>query len=128
MRGFICGAFDLLHAGHILAFKEAKKHCDFLLVGLHVDPSIERKGKKKPVQGILERAIQLTGCEDVDQIVVYETEEDISIILRNFDIDVRFLDEEYELNLEQISDIEAVDIEFIPREHPYSTTRLRKKK
>lgn len=127
MRGFIAGAFDLLHAGHILAFKEAKKYCDFLIVGLQVDPSIQRKFKNKPVQGILERQIQLNGCEDVDQIVVYETEKDLEIILANFDIDIRFLDENYFNDQESITGKEIVKIKYLPRQHPYSSTRLRKK-
>ena len=33
--GFTCGAFDLCHAGHMLMFKEAKEHCDYLIVGLN---------------------------------------------------------------------------------------------
>ena len=127
MIGFIAGAFDLLHAGHILAFKEAKKKCDFLIVGLHVDPSIERKGKNKPVQGVLERQIQLNGCEDVDQIVVYETEEDLEIILANFDIDIRFLGSDYIDKQNEITGYGIKPIEYIYRNHNYSTTNLRKK-
>jgi glycerol-3-phosphate cytidylyltransferase len=65
--GFTCGAFDLLHAGHIAMLKECKEHCEYLIVGLHTDPTIDRPTtKNKPVQSIYERYLQLKGCEYVD--------------------------------------------------------------
>ena len=45
MIGFTCGAFDLLHAGHVVMFKEAKDNCDYLIVGLQTDPSIDKIGR-----------------------------------------------------------------------------------
>jgi glycerol-3-phosphate cytidylyltransferase len=124
MRGIIFGAFDFLHAGHILALKEAKKHCDYLIVGLHVDPSIERKDKTKPVQGILERQIQLSGCKYVDDYIIYETEEDIEVILTNLNIGIRFLGGDYKTR-EDVTGKDLVHIHYLTRSHPYSTTRIR---
>ena len=57
--GFTCGAFDLLHAGHVVMLQEAKRHCDFLVVGLQTDPSIDRQEKNRPVQSVYERWVQL---------------------------------------------------------------------
>ena len=31
------GAWDLCHIGHVRALAAAKKHCDFLIVGIHSD-------------------------------------------------------------------------------------------
>ena len=45
--GFTCGAFDLLHAGHIVMLREAKSNCDYLIVGLQTDPTIQEKGYTK---------------------------------------------------------------------------------
>ena len=39
--GFTCSCFDLLHAGHILMLKDARKQCHYLIVGLQIDPSID---------------------------------------------------------------------------------------
>ena len=127
IRGFICGAFDLLHAGHIFALSDAKKHCDYLIVGLHVDPSIERKGKEHPVESVLERQIKLNACEYVDEVVVYETEQDILTILNNFAIDIRFLGGDYLDRQDEISGKDLVPIHYLFRKHPYSSSALRKK-
>ena len=72
--GFTCSTFDLLHAGHVAMLREAKEQCDYLIVGLQVDPSVDRKNKNKPVQSIVERYIQLSGVKYVDEIIPYETE------------------------------------------------------
>lgn len=93
--GIVTGAFDLLHAGHIHLFKEAKKYCDHLIVALHVDPSIQRDTKNKPVESVLERQIKLDGCEEVGHTVVYEKEEDLPIIFKYYDINIRFLGSDY---------------------------------
>lgn len=128
--GFTCGAFDLLHAGHLLFLAECKRRCDFLLVGLHVDPSKERKGKNTPAESLLEREIRLNACKFVNDIIVYETEEELEIILRNIRlqgqrINVRFLGEEYTRH--DITAEDAVTIEFIPRNHPFSSSELRRR-
>ena len=76
--GFTCSTFDLFHAGHIIMLKEAKTQCDYLIVGLQTDPTIDRpKEKNKPVQSIFERYVQLQACKFVDEIVVYATEKDL---------------------------------------------------
>ena len=70
--GFTCGAFDLLHAGHVVMLQEAKNNCDFLIVGLQTDPTLDRSDKNKPVQSIYERYIQLHGIEAVDEVIPYD--------------------------------------------------------
>ena len=93
--GFTAGAFDLLHAGHCLMLAQAKEKCDYLIVGLHSNPNIQRPWKNFPVQSILERFIQLKSSPFVNEIVPYSTEDDLLVILNNFKIDVRFVGEEY---------------------------------
>ena len=88
--GFTCSTFDLFHAGHIIMLKEAKQQCDYLIVGLQTDPTIDRpKEKNRPVQSIFERYVQLQACKYVDEIVVYATEKDLLDILLSFPINVR---------------------------------------
>ena len=94
--GFTCSTFDLLHAGHILMLDEAKQHCDYLIVGLQTDPTIDRPDtKNKPAQSIIERHIQLSAVKYVNEIIVYETEKDLLDLLKIYPINVRFVGEEY---------------------------------
>lgn len=125
-KGFICGAWDLLHAGHVLALEECHKHCGRLIVGLHVDPSVERPEKNKPIQSVYERITQLKACKFVDGIIVYETEAELETILYTNDFNVRFLGADYDEN-KPITAKDAVQIEKIGRHHNYSSTQLRER-
>ena len=92
--GFTCSTFDLLHAGHITMLEEAKHHCEYLIVGLQTDPTLDRPEKNKPIQSLVERQIQLAAVKYVDEIVCYQTEEDLQDLLLTLPIDVRVLGDE----------------------------------
>lgn len=127
--GFVAGAFDLLHAGHIYLLKQCKKKCDYLIVGLHVDPSEERKNKNKPVETLLERQIRLESCKYVDKWIIYETEDDLSLIFKYLKPNIRFLGTDYTTNLgdpKPITDKDAVPIEYI-ESLPIHTEGIRKR-
>ena len=127
-RVLAVGVFDLLHAGHILMLKDAKEQCDYLICGLQVDPSIDRKEKNSPVQTLVERYSQLHSCRYVDEIIPYQTEKDLEDILQMFNIDVRILGEEYrEQNFtgKDICQGRNIDLYFNSRDHRFSTTDLR---
>ena len=126
--GIVFGSWDLLNIGHINLFKEAKKKCDYLIVGLQIDPHIERKNKNKPVESIFERQIKLFGCKYVDSVIVYETETDLPLILKYFKPDVRFLGSDYigMGDLKPITDELAVPIEYIDS-LPIHTSDIRKR-
>ena len=79
--GFTCSSFDLLHSGHTLMLEESKSQCDYLIVGLQTDPTIDRPTKNKPVQTVVERYLQLRACKYVDEIIPYATEQDLEDIL-----------------------------------------------
>lgn len=113
MNGFIAGSFDLLHAGHIHLLKQAKLMCDYLIVGLHIDPSIEREDKNKPIESVLERYIKLQACNWVNDIIPYETEKDLSYLLKFYKIDIRFLGSDYIGVNKSITDEEAIPIRYI---------------
>ena len=93
--GITFSSFDLLHAGHVTMLEEAKRHCDYLIVGLQTNPQIDRPEKNKPVQSIVERQIQLAGIKYVDEIVTYETESDIIDLLLTLPVSVRIVGEDY---------------------------------
>ncbi len=129
--GFTCSTFDLFHAGHIMMLKEAKTRCDYLIVGLQTDPTIDRpKEKNKPIQSVFERYEQLKACKYIDEILVYETESDLVNILLSYPIDVRILGQEYEDRdftgrYECIN--RGIEFYFNKREHNFSTTELRQR-
>jgi glycerol-3-phosphate cytidylyltransferase len=125
-KGFTCGAFDLLHAGHLIMLKEIKEQCDYLIVGLQSDPSIDRKDKNKPIETIEERKIRLEACRYVDQIIIYNTEEDLYNLLKELKPDIRFLGEDWKDKHFTGNDLD-IRIVFNNRKHNYSSTNLRKR-
>lgn len=122
--GFTCSCFDLFHAGHIMMLKEAKEQCDYLIVGLQTDPTIDRPQKNKPVQSVFERFVQLESCKYVDEIVVYATEKDLLDILQSYKIDIRIIGEEYK-NKQFTGHELPISLHFNKRRHSFSTTELR---
>ena len=130
--GITFSTFDMgPHAGHISMLSEAKNHCDYLIVGLQTDPTIDRpESKNPPVQSIVERQIQLAACRFVDEIVVYQTEQDLIDLLLILPVDVRILGVEYE-NKDFTGKKECWDREielvFNGRDHSFSSSSLRKR-
>ncbi len=126
--GFTCGAFDLTHAGHYLMFEEARKQCDYLVVGLQIDPSIDRKDKHKPIQSMEERFIQLKACRHIDKIEIYNTEKGLLTLLKKINPDVRFMGEDWRnkpnYSRDMLPDMKVI---YNSRNHNYSTSNLRKR-
>jgi glycerol-3-phosphate cytidylyltransferase len=124
--GFTCGAFDITHAGHYLMFEEVKKQCNYLIVGLQTDPSIDRKNKNKPVQSIKERMIQLKACRYIDKIIIYRTENDLTKLLKKIKPDIRFIGIDWK-GKEFTGKELPIKIIYNSRNHNYSTSNLRKR-
>jgi glycerol-3-phosphate cytidylyltransferase len=129
--GITFSTFDMLHAGHVAMLAEAKNHCDYLIAGLQTDPTIDRPDtKNRPVQSIVERQIQLAACRYVDEVVVYQTEQDLVDLLLILPLDVRILGVEYE-NRDFSGKKECWDREielvFNGRDHSFSSSSLRRR-
>jgi len=129
--GITFSTFDMLHAGHIAMLAEARNHCDYLICGLQTDPTIDRPDtKNKPVQSIVERQIQLAACRYVDEVVVYQTEQDLVDLLLILPLDVRVLGVEYQdkaytgKNEGMIRGIQPI---FNARDHSFSSSGLRQR-
>ena len=129
--GFTCSTFDLLHAGHILMLAECKQICDYLIVGVQSDPTIDRPGvKNKPVQSIVERYVQLSAVKFVDEIIVYNTEKDLEDMLMFLPISVRIIGEEYkdkDFTGKQICEERGIKIWYNSRSHRFSSSELRQR-
>ena len=126
-RGITFGAFDLFHAGHILMLEEAKSVCDYLIVCIQSDPSLDRKEKNSPVQSIIEREIQVSTCKYVDEVMIYDTESDLLDILEETQWDVRILGEEYKDKYFTGRDETFDRCYFNKRPHDFSSSELRER-
>ena len=124
--GITAGAFDLFHAGHMLMLKDASNQCDHLIVALQTDPSIDRKEKNKPVQSMYERFVQVDACRYVDEIIPYETEDDLYALIMNNNIDLRIIGNEYRNEDFTAREI-GIEIYYNARNHQWSTTELRER-
>jgi len=125
--GFVASCFDLLHAGHCLMLKDAKQQCDWLIAALHIDPTIERPdAKNKPVLTLKERRILLESNKYVDEIIEYDTEEELKEILEKILPDVRILGDDY-IGKYATGSIYSDKIYYHKRNHEYSTTNIRKR-
>lgn len=124
--GFTCSCFDLFHAGHVMMLKEAKSQCDYLIVGLQTDPTIDRAFKNKPIQSVFERYVQLEACKYVDEIIPYATEKELKDILTSYPIDVRIIGEEYR-DKQFTGHNLPMEVYFNSRQHSFSTTELRQR-
>ncbi len=126
--GITCSSFDLFHAGHVKMLEEAKQHCDYLIVALQTDPTIDRPEKNKPIQSVVERWVQLDACKWVDQIVPYTTEQDLEDIFMSFKLDCRIIGDEYEnkhFTAKDICQKRGIEIIYNSRDHNWSSSELR---
>lgn len=123
-KGFTASSFDLLHSGHVAMLEEARTQCDYLIVGLHTDPTIDRPKKNRPVQTIFERYIQLKGCRFVDEIIPYDTEDDLINLLQVVKPQIRFIGEDYIGKPFTGSEL-SIKLIYTSRRHNFSTSALR---
>ncbi len=121
-KGIVAGAFDVIHPGYVRMFKYAKEHCNHLTIALHEDPSMARPHKFTPVQSLEDRKEILRSIKYVDDIVVYQAEDTYLSYLEDYDI--RFLGDDYSDGSYTGKGL-GIPIVWIPRDHGYSTTKLK---
>lgn len=114
---------DVLHAGHISALREAKEQCDYLIVGLHCNPTY-----KTPVQSIYERYTQLDAVRYVDKVIPYTNRDDAELLIRTLEFDVYFLGEDYrgkKFECSEVLDELHKEIYYLHRGHSLSSTNVK---
>ena len=124
IKGVIAGNFDIIHPGYIKTFKDCKKNCDHFTILLHSDPTIERPNKLKPILSVNERIEVLSSIKYIDDIKVYNYEEELIKLLKEDKFNIRFLGDDYigktytgiELN---------INIHYLSRDHGWSTTKFK---
>lgn len=122
--GFTAGNFDLLHPGYIYTFETAKEHCDYFMVFLQRDPSETRYTKYKPVIPLYERYKTLMAIKYVDEVITYQTEEDLIDLMEFYKPDVRILGDDY-IGKRFTGDNLPIEVIYTTRSHDWSTTRIK---
>ena len=122
--GFTAGNFDLLHPGYIYTFEEAKRHCEKFIIFLHRDPSLHRKSKYKPVIPPWDRYKALMSIKYIDDVYMYNDEDELLKLIKFWKPDVRILGEDY-IGKGFTGDDLPIDIVYTSRSHGWSTTKLK---
>jgi len=122
--GFLAGTFDILHPGYVDMFKTAKQNCDYLVVGLHTDPTIERPSKIKPILSFEDRLSTLSSIRYIDEIRPYTTEADLELILVELKPNIRFLGDDY-IDKPFTANYLSIPIFYIDRSHDWSSTKFK---
>ena len=126
-KGRICftaGNFDLLHPGYIYTFETAKEHCDYFMVFLQRDPSLHRKSKYKPVIPLYERYKTLMAIKYIDEVVTYQTEEELLNLIEFYKPNLRILGDDY-IGKRFTGDHLPIEVLYTTRAHNWSTTRIK---
>jgi glycerol-3-phosphate cytidylyltransferase len=124
-KGFIAGCFDVIHPGYIEMFEKIKENCNYLLVGLHKDPSVERPQKTKPILSISERKKTLLSLKYIDEVLVYETEQELLEIIKKSSIDILFLGDDYKDKIHN-GHLLNINTIYLDRNHNWSATKFKK--
>lgn len=127
--GFACGVFDLFHAGHVLMLQECKQHCDYLIVALNKAENISQQinpNKQAPLFNLEERKLIMQSCKYVDEVLEYNSEDELLSLLKTKKIDVRFLGEDYKGKTITGQDLN-IAIYYTSRGHGLSTSYYKEK-
>ena len=124
-KGLVAGNFDVIHPGYVKLFEDAKQNaCDYLIVALQGDPTIERPYKCKPVQTVEERQYILESIKFVDKVVHYNTESELLEIVKSRIYDVRIIGTDYK-NVDFTGKSFEKEIYYHDRAHSYSLSSLK---
>ena len=128
-RGFVCGVFDLFHLGHVLMLEECKANCDYLIIALNKAENIDKKinpNKMAPLFSISERVAIMKSCKLVDEVLIYESEEELYQLMSSLNLSVRFLGDDYKGKPITGEDLN-IPIYYCDRSHGLSTSLYKKK-
>mgnify|MGYP000583482291 FL=1 len=123
--GVIAGNFDVIHPGYIKMFKECKSYCKQLIILLHIDPSIERPEKLKPILTKEERTEILTSIKFINGIAYYTYEKELVDLIYRLNPDIRFLGDDYRGKTYTGFELD-IPIHYLNRDHGWSTTKFKK--
>ena len=125
MTGIIAGNFDVIHPGYIEMFNEMKKHVNEIHVLLHIDPSLNRPEKIKPLLSVKDRKMTLMALKGITQVSSYNTEQELLQLIIDVNPEIRFLGEDYINRTDYTGNGLPPKIIFLKRDHGWSTTKFK---
>jgi glycerol-3-phosphate cytidylyltransferase len=126
MTGIIAGNFDVIHPGYIEMFNEMKKHVDKIHILLHIDPSLNRPKKIKPLLSVTDRKMTLMALKGITEVSSYNTEQELLQLIIDINPEIRFLGEDYINRTNYTGYGLPPKIIFLKRDHGWSTTKFKK--
>jgi len=125
IKGIIAGNFDVIHPGYVRFFRDAKENaCEWLIIALQGDPTIERPNKARPVLSVEEREEILMELQSVDEVVHYNTEAQLIDVLKKAKPNVRILGSDYQGKSFTGDDL-SIPVYYHERNHDWSTTKFK---
>lgn len=123
--GYMSGTFDLYHVGHLNVIKNAKKNCDYLIVGVHKDAS--HKGKQTFIP--FEERIAIVGtCKYVDKVVLALPEDSDAVF--KYGANRLFVGSDYKgserfKRYEKLFEGKGIEIMYFPYTKSTNSTQIR---
>lgn len=129
--GYTTGVFDMFHIGHLNILKNAKAHCDYLIVGVSTDEVVESYKNQTPIVPFEERFEIVSSIRYVDEVVPQTSMNKLEAYEKlKFDVLFHGSDwkgsDMYNKIIEDFSKI-GVDVVFLPHTEGTSSTMLREK-
>ena len=129
--GFTDGVYDMFHVGHLNMIREAKKRCEYLIVGVHSDEIVEGYKNRKTVINEHDRCEIVSAIREVDKGVINYTRDKIEL-WKKYHFDVIFIGDDWKgterwNNFEKVLAEIGVSVEYIPYTQGVSTTKIRRK-
>ena len=125
MTGIIASNFDVIHTGYIEMFNEMKKHVDEIHVLLHIDPSLNRVEKIKPLLSFKDKKMTLMSLKGIIYVSPYNSEDELSKLIIEINPEIRFLGDDYINRTDYTGYVLPPEIIFLMRDHGWSTTKFK---
>lgn len=129
--GYVRGAFDMFHIGHLNLLKRCKAHCDFLIVGVNSDDFILEEKNKVPVIPQEERVEIIRSIRYVDEAIIMDYHNSpTEIALGLFQFDVQFCGDDHEQEYQGTKVfLQSIgsDMVFFPYTMSTSSTKIKAK-
>lgn len=129
--GFTDGVYDMFHVGHLNMIREAKKRCDYLIVGVHSDEIVEGYKNRKTIINETDRREIVGAIKEVDRAVINYTRDKMKL-WEMYHFDTIFIGDDWKgterwINFEKELAKIGVTVEYIPYTKGISTTQIRAK-
>lgn len=129
--GYTDGTFDLFHVGHLNLLKEAKKHCDILIVGVHGDDVVKSYKGKAPIINEKDRAEIIRNLSFVDKVVINRTRDKLEL-LKMYGFNLMIIGDDWKgtdrwVKIEKQLNENNVKVIYLPYTKSISTTEIKKR-